>query len=305
MRRLALLCLLTPGSGCLLLRLVRCRLTLFWRALFLLTLLLLALLLLALNRLLLPRCVLLWLTLLRLARLCLTLLGFALLRFALFRLALLWPLGRPRLLGGKFRGSLRGVLRIVGRLRGAGAGGPIGVGRPRSASGVIGAGRILGTGGSRSSGSARGPGRAGSAGGACGKFLRFGGWLLRFLWFLGRGRFYLLVWLCSGFLLGRIILLVLGRAFGGSGFGGLCTLVSGRLFVLRRGVTYLAGLASEPTGGIRGLCVRGFSAILCIRGGRLVFRARLVIIAGMWIRPGRDTGIRRGSPSGGITCRPI
>lgn len=296
-RRLALLCLRTPGSGCLLLRLVRCRLTLFWRAL----------LLLALNRLLLPRCALPWLTLLRLARLCLTLLGFALLSFALFRLALLWPLGRPRLLGGKFRGSLRGVLRIVGRLRGAGAGagGPIGVGRPRSASGVIGAGRILGTGGCGSSRGARGPGRAGSAGGACGKFLRFGGWLLRFLWFLGRGWFYLLVWLCSGFLLGRIILLVLGRAFGGSGFGGLCTLVSRRLLVLRRGVTYLARLTSEPTGGIRGLCVRGFSAILCIRGGRLVFRARLVIIAGMWIRPGRDTGIRRGSPSGGITCRPI
>lgn len=295
MRRLALLCLLTPGSGCLLLRLVLCRLTLFWRVLFLLALFLLTLLLLALNRLLLPRCVLLWLTLL----------GFALLRFALFRLALLWPLGRPRLLGGKFRGSLRGVLRIVGRLRGAGAGGSIGVGRPRSASGVIGAGRILGTGGCGSSRGARGPGRAGSAGGACGKFLRFGGWLLRFLWFLGRGWFYLLVWLCSGFLLGRIILLVLGRAFGGSGFGGLCTLVSGRDFVLRRGVTYLARLTSEPTGGIRGLCVRGFSAILCIRGGRLVFRARLVIIAGMWIRPGRDTGIRRGSPSGGITCRPI
>lgn len=302
MRRLALLCLRTPGSGYLLLRLVLCRLTLFWRVLFLLALFLLTLLLLALNRLLLPRCVLLWLTLLRLARLCLTLLGFALLRFAL-----LWPLGRPRLLGGKFRGSLRGVLRIVGRLRGAGAGagGPIGVGRPRSASGVIGAGRIFGTGGSRSSGSARGPGRAGSAGGACGKLLRFGDWLLRFLWFLGRGRFYLLVWLCSGFLLGRIILLVLGRAFGRSGFGGLCTLVSRRLLVLRRGVTYLARLTSEPTGGIRGLCVRGFSAILCIRGGRLVFRARLVIIAGMWIRPGRDTGIRRGSPSGGITCRPI
>lgn len=300
MRRLALLCLRTPGSGCLLLRLVLCRLTLFWRVLFLLALFLLTLLLLALNRLLLPRCALPWLTLLRLARL-----GFALLSFALFRLALLWPLGRPRLLGGKFRGSLRGVLRIVGRLRGAGAGGPIGVGRLRSASGVIGAGRIFGTGGSRSSGSARGPGRAGSAGGACGKFLRFGGWLLRFLWFLGRGRFYLLVWLCSGFLLGRIILLVLGRAFGRSGFGGLCTLVSGRLLVLRRGVTYLARLTSEPTGGIRGLCVRGFSAILCIRGGRLVFRARLVIIAGMWIRPGRDTGIRRGSPSGGITCRPI
>lgn len=305
MRRLALLCLRTPGSGCLLLRLVRCRLTLFWRAL-----LLLALLLLALNRLLLPRCVLLWLTLLRLARLCLTLLGFARFRlswfgFGLLGLALLWPLGRPRLLGGKFRGSLRGVLRIVGRLRGAGAGGPIGLGRPRSASGVIGAGRIFGTGGSRSSGSARGPGRAGSAGGACGKFLRFGGWLLRFLWFLGRGRFYLLVWLCSGFLLGRIILLVLGRAFGRSGFGGLCTLVSRRLLVLRRGVTYLARLTSEPTGGIRGLCVRGFSAILCIRGGRLVFRARLVIIAGMWIRPGRDIGIRRGSPSGGITWRPI
>ncbi len=295
MRRLALLCLRTPGSGCLLLRLVRCRLTLFWRAL-----LLLALLLLALNRLLLPRCALPWLTLLRLARL-----GFALLSFALFRLALLWPLGRPRLLGGKFRGSLRGVLRIVGRLRGAGAGGSIGVGRPRSASGVIGAGRILGTGGCGSSRGTRGPGRAGSAGGACGKFLRFGGWLLRFLWFLGRGCFYLLVWLCSGFLLGRIILLVLGRAFGGSGFGGLCTLVSRRLLVLRRGVTYLARLTSEPTGGIRGLCVRGFSAILCIRGGRLVFRARLVIIAGMWIRPGRDTGIRRGSPSGGITWRPI
>lgn len=290
MRRLALLCLRTPGSGCLLLRLVRCRLTLFWRAL----------LLLALNRLLLPRCALPWLTLLRLARL-----GFALLSFALFRLALLWPLGRPRLLGGKFRGSLRGVLRIVGRLRGAGAGGPIGVGRPRSASGVIGAGRILGTGGCGSSRGARGPGRAGSTGGAGGKFLRFGGWLLRFLWILGRGRLYLLVWLCSGFLLGRIILLVLGRAFGGSGFGGLCTLVSGRDFVLRRGVTYLARLTSEPTGGIRGLCVRGFSAILCIRGGRLVFRARLVIIAGMWIRPGRDTGIRRGSPSGGITWRPI
>lgn len=295
MRRLALLCLRTPGSGCLLLRLVRCRLTLFWRAL-----LLLALLLLALNRLLLPRCALPWLTLLRLARL-----GFALLSFALFRLALLWPLGRPRLLGGKFRGSLRGVLRIVGRLRGAGAGGSIGVGRPRSASGVIGAGRILGTGGCGSSRGARGPGRAGSTGGAGGKFLRFGGWLLRFLWILGRGRLYLLVWLCSGFLLGRIILLVLGRAFGGSGFGGLCTLVSGRDFVLRRGVTYLARLTSEPTGGIRGLCVRGFSAILCIRGGRLVFRARLVIIAGMWIRPGRDTGIRRGSPSGGITWRPI
>ena len=295
MRRLALLCLRTPGSGCLLLRLVRCRLTLFWRAL----------LLLALNRLLLPRCVLLWLTLLRLARLCLTLLGFALLSFALFRLTLLWPLGRPRLLGGKFRGPLRGVLRIVGRLRGAGAGGPIGLGWPRGASGVIGAGRILGTSGSGRSRSARGPGRAGSTGGACGKFLRFGGWLLRFLRILGRGRFYLLVWFCSGLLLGRIILLVLGRAFGRSGCGGLCALVSGRLFVLRRGVTHLAGLTSEPTGGIRGLCLRGFSAILSIRGGRLVFRASLVVIASMWIRPGRDTGIRRGSPSGGITCRPI
>lgn len=186
----------------------------------------------------------------------------ALFRLVLLGLCLLWLvlfglLGGPRLLGRKFRGSLRGARRIIGGLRRArrlsrarrtsSVGGPSSAGRLGCASGVFRAGSIR---------------TAGCTGGARWEFLRLGRGLLRFFRSFGRGWLYRLALFRFGLFLRGTVLFVLGSALSRSGFGSLRILSAGSLLLLRRGRTYLARLARETTVDVRRLCLCSFLTVL-------------------------------------------